>query len=273
MSTIKIISAGLLTTIQDGGRDNLAYYAVPKGGVVDVFSARVAWSLLQQDETFPIMECTAIAPTLQFSDNIRIAISGADFDWQLNDAPVQLNQVLQVRAGDILKGGRALNGLRGYIAFSAELNLQQVYESYSTSSNAQVGQILRKADEIEFKAQESNAQTIILKKGPEFDYLTESGRQSLFQTVYSVGTDSNRMGIRLKGESIETMPKKLTHSVPVLPGFMQIPPSGQPIILMQDGQTTGGYPRVAYLHEKEMAKLSQVPLRGKVFFCLKNKDD
>jgi len=131
--------------------------------------------------------------------------------------------------------------------------------------------LLKKGDFLEWEKQEilSSSQVIIpIKKGPEFDYLNEEAKRQLNANIYQVGADSNRMGIRLSGPKLESLSYQLGDSSPVLPGFIQLPPSGLPIIVLQDGQTSGGYPRIAYVQDKYLSKLNQIPLGGKFRFEL-----
>jgi len=165
--------------------------------------------------------------------------------------------------------------LRGYIAFKGDLNLEKIYDSYSTYSNAKIGgfqgRLLQKGDVIEWKNSQSifsPHKIIPIQKGPEFDFLTKQSKIKLTQNIYKIGVDSNRMGIRLEGEKLEAKSYQLKNSSPVLPGFIQLPPSGVPIIVLQDGQTTGGYPRIIYIREKYMWELNQIPLGGTLRFEL-----
>jgi antagonist of KipI len=273
MPSFEIIKPGLLTTIQDAGRKGLAYYAIPPSGAMDRNAARIALLLLNLAEEAPLIECTSVAPTIKFHDATQIAISGADFQWTLNDSPVGLHAVVDIQPGDILRGKMATNGLRGYIAINGNLQVDKVYNSYATYPNAGIGgykgRMLKKGDILEWesnKEEDYAANTIPLLPGPEFSLLTEASQRQLQDITYTIGSDSNRMGLRLRGKRLESASYQLEYSLPVLPGFVQLPPSGLPIILLQDGQISGGYPRIAYLRERHLAVLNQIPLGGEVRF-------
>ena len=274
MPKIEIIKAGLMTSIQDLGRKGMAYFAIPKSGVMDVNSAQIALLLLNQAPSSPLIECTSMAPQIKFHGATRIAITGADFNWTINNEKVPRNWCLEIKPGDILKGQFTKDGLRGYIAIEGELLIESVYDSYSTYINAKLGgfkgRLLQKGDILEWKETKKRQEdiwAIPIKSGPEYDLLSDIGKTQLITHTFEVEADSNRMGLRLNGKPIEVI-GKLENSVPVLPGFIQLPPSGLPIVVLQDGQTTGGYPRIAYLQEKHLAELNQIPLKGNLKFQL-----
>ncbi len=276
MPKLEIIKPGLMTSIQDLGRNDLAYFAIPKSGVMDVNAAKIALLLLNLDADSPLIECTSIGPHILFHDDGEIAITGADFNWTLNDKVVRPNVVFEIKKGDLLKSQVAKDGLRGYIAVKGKLNLEKVYDSFSTYTNAKIGghegRLLKKGDVLEWENEEVekvNYKTILIKPGPEFLSLSENAKQDFLSNIYKIGRDSNRMGIRLEGAPLKETIARLKNSVPVLPGFIQLPPSGLPIIVLQDGQTTGGYPRIAYVSQVYLSKLNQIPLGGNMKFVMK----
>lgn len=262
-----------MTSIQDLGRKGLAYYAIPRSGVMDVNAAKIALLLLNLSEDSSLIECTSIAPHICFHAATQIALTGADFHWTLNGGKVQRNMVIPIEQGDLLKGKFAKEGLRGYIAISGKLQLEKVYGSYSTYANAQIGgfqgRLLKKGDFLQWQPiphYDSDKILIPIHKGPEFDFLTEASQSALTSNPYKVGADSNRMGIRLQGAKLEAKTYQLEHSLPVLSGFVQLPPSGLPMVILQDGQTSGGYPRIAYVPERYLGSLNQVRLGGEFWF-------
>lgn len=275
MPKLEIIKSGLMTSIQDLGRKGLAYYAIPQSGVMDKNAAKVALLLLNKNEHSPLIECTFMAPHIQFHEATQIVITGADFNWQINDRPVSRNTILNISKKDILKGLNAKDGLRGYIAIKGELMIDKIYNSYATYTNAGIGgyqgRLLKKGDVIEWKENYNNDFTkviIPIQKGPEFDFLTHQSKEQLTKNQYKISSDSNRMGARLLGNKLESASYQLKYSLPVLPGFIQLPPSGVPIVVLQDGQTTGGYPRIAYIPERYLNQFNQIPLGGTFRFEL-----
>jgi antagonist of KipI len=275
MGSFEIIKAGMMTSIQDLGRKGLAYFAIPTSGVMDKSAARIALLILHKNENSPLLECTSSAPEIKFNDETRIVITGADFNWKLNNDPINRNSILSVKKNDILKGNFSKDGLRGYIALGGDLEIEKVYDSFSTYTNAKLGgfqgRLLRKGDILKWKNTNfvfSKNKIIPIKKGPEFNLLSEESMELLTSNIYKIGIDSNRMGVRLEGKKLNNTNFQLENSVPVLPGFIQLPPSGLPIIVLQDGQTTGGYPRIAYIQDQYLSELNQIPLGGGFQFQL-----
>ena len=274
MGSLEILKAGLMTSIQDFGRKGLAYYAIPKSGVMDGNAAKIALLLLNKRDQSALIECTSMAPTIKFHSDITIAISGADFQWKLNDNSISSNTKLDILKGDILKGGFSKKSMRGYIAINAELVVDKIFDSYSTYTPAKLGgyqgRLLKKGDVIKWlDRKESNIDLeLLFYKGPEYDWLTEIGKSTLLKSSFQISRDTDRMGMRLEGEVIACANYQLPASSPVLPGFIQLPPSGLPIIVLQDSQTTGGYPRIGYLREEELYDLNQRPLGETIRFKL-----
>jgi len=282
MPNLKIISAGLMTSIQDIGRKGLAYYAIPRSGAMDVEAAKMAYKILGQSTDFPLIECTYIAPKIQFESATQIVIGGADFAWTINNKTIERNQIIDIERGDILCGKFAKKGFRGYIGINGNWNLSKTYDSYSTYINAQLGgingQLLAAGDLIEWENRAKiinkkqlvtsidDASIIPIKKGPEYDFLTPLAQEQLIKNIYQIAADSNRMGARLSGAPLESISYQLQYSLAVLPGFIQLPPSGLPIVLLQDGQISGGYPRIAYIPEKYLSRFNQIALGGKFRF-------
>lgn len=273
MPDLTVLAPGLLTSIQDTGRKGLAFYAVPASGAADAHAARIALLLLRLPEHFALLECTSVAPTLRFEAPTRIVLTGADFGWKLNETKVSLHTVLSVGAGDVLSGKYAVNGLRGYLALAGKLAVKRVFDSaatcFATSRGGHAGRRLEKGDVLTWEEVGMPADGVFtLLPGPEYHFLAEQGIRDLCENIYKISADSNRMGARLTGKPLESKLYNLPHSVPVLPGFVQLPPSGMPIVVLQDGQTTGGYARIAYLRKEDLSRFNQIPLGGEVRFVI-----
>ncbi len=276
MPSLEIIKPGLMTSVQDLGRIGMAYYAIPHSGVMDKNAAKIANLLLNKKEECALIECTSSAPQIQFNDSTQIAISGANFNWEINGEPILRNSIIPIKKGDVLKGHHSKDGLRGYIAIKGHLKIDKVYRSYSTYMNAGIGgykgRLLKKGDLIEWTTYSTaleNEKIIPIKPGPEYEFLSEASKNILDKNLYKIGMDSNRMGIRLKGPKLSCSIHQLENSLPVLPGFIQLPPSGLPIVVLQDGQVTGGYPRIAYVPSRFLSELNQIPLGGGFRFELR----
>lgn len=270
-----------MLSIQDKGRDGFAAYAVPQGGAIDRNSASLAHSILGQSTGLPIIEVTMLAPKIEFCSEASICLTGADFSWKLNGSLLSLTSVTRVVSGDVLSGGVSKDGLRGYLAIGGKIHAQNHIGSASTYPLAGLGgvsgQYLKKGDKIEWTEVTTFASTQRLRRtkikktfalhpGPEYHFLSDESKKLLASSSYKITQDSDRMGLRLKGVRLGCSPDKVTHSVPVVPGIMQLPPSGQPIILLRDGQTTGGYPRVGYISRYDHDSLGQLSLGSDISF-------
>lgn len=268
MASLEVIKPGLMTSIQDFGRKGLSFFAIPGAGVMDENAARIALLLLGLPEDHPLIECTAIAPSLRFHGAVRLAISGADFGWQLNGQPVSPNSIVDINDGDVLQGYQARQGFRGYIALDGALRVKKILGSYATYMPAALGgfsgRLLQRGDVLAWDSWQIEKNTFDIYAGPEFASLSANSQERLKNISYELSPDSNRMGLRLRGPLLSAEYFQLTDSRPVLPGFLQLPPSGQPIIVLQDGQTTGGYPRIAYLARPDLGRLNQIHLGAEI---------
>jgi biotin-dependent carboxylase-like uncharacterized protein len=279
MRGLKILKPGLLTSLQDLGRPGLGHFAIPIGGVMDRNSVILSNRLLGNPDHCPVIECTLIGGIFEVLSRIKIAITGADMKWRVNGYPLQLNRCYVLERGDILEGGRAIEGFRSYIGIEGRWIGQTVYGSVSYLSYAAIGNLdgspLRSGDILEFAETEKSDATIPeptpflkaipLQKGPEFDDLDAASQKHIFEHAFYINAQSNRMGARLEGPPLK-LNRILKESVPLLPGFIQLPPSGKPIVILQDGQCTGGYPRIAYIDREELDILNQVPIGSFIQF-------
>lgn len=256
MPGLTLLKAGLQTLLVFPPQSGLAQFAVPSGGPMDPESAAVGRLLLRLPEEHPVLEVTALAPTLQFDRDTRIVLTGADFGWTIDGKIVLRNFIVEVPAGSTLRGKFSPDGLRGYVCIEGKFERRK--RILSTRP-------LKDGDRLEWNPL-PEFDAFPLRRGPEFERLTTESAERLTTETFRISTASNRMGARLEGIRLEAQPPGLTDSVPVLPGFVQLPPGGEPIVVLNDGQTTGGYPRIAYLHPRELGRFCQIPLRGTVRF-------
>lgn len=286
MASLSILKSGILSSIQDMGRSGFAFYAIPASGVMDKGSAAQANLIIGNPSSHPVIECTIIPPTLQFNDPCYISITGAQSNWTINNIPIEMNEVIQICKDDIIKGTPFNNGLRAYIAISGKIESPQYLnsKSYSTYLPFEMSKIriLTKGDVIEWSscnypihnvditfkklAEESK---IKVRPGPEFHTLDEASQVLLRAGITcTIGDQSNRMGSLLNGPILNSQPAFLDKSVAVIPGMIQLTSSGQMIVILKDGQTTGGYPRIAYMSRESLDVYNQIPIRRKVKIVL-----
>jgi len=279
MATVIVKTAGLLTTVQDRGRYGYQRFGMPVSGAMDVFSLELANLLVGNNPSDACLEATISGPELEFTGATRIAITGADMDPHLNGQGIPMNTAVDVRPGDRL-GFRGLkSGCRAYIAFAGGIAVPLVMENRSTYLRAGIGgfqgRALMTGDELplgeplgktrlkkipeglipEYK----HEQTIRIISGPEAHYFETAGLRSFLSTEYTVTAQSDRMGYRLSGEPIkhkEGMTNIISAGISL--GTVQVPGDGQPIILMADRQTSGGYARIANVITVDLTLLAQM---------------
>ena len=272
---IKVIQPGLFTTIQDGGRHGFRNIGIPTSGFMDQESAWAANELVKNNKDESLLEVTITGPTLIFNCDCVISITGGDFNPLINNLPVKMYQSINVSSGDILKLNNTINGARSYIAISGGLNVKSLFGSKSFFSNISDSYHLKKGDEIKVS---KKSESQILKwdklkfnlnrfmkvfRGPEYDLLSTNSKKKLFKNEFTINTN-NRMAYNLE-EKLQVDIKTIISS-PVLPGSVQLTPSGKIIILHRDCQTTGGYPRILQLDTNSLNNLSQLKSNDKIKF-------
>jgi len=276
---IKVIQSGLFTTVQDGGRYGHRDIGVPYSGFMDQQSAYAANTIVGNDKRESLIEITLKGPTLLFNDNQTISITGGDFNPLINDLTIEMYEPINVKYGDTLKINNTNNGARCYLAISGGIDVKSIFGSKSFLSNITESYYLRKGDEIKISNNSKSEsfkknklkfklnKSINVFKGPEFTILNIKAKNMLFKNEFTIRTN-NRMAYNLE-EKVQTGIKSIISS-PVLPGSVQLTPSGKIIILHRDCQTTGGYSRILQLSENSLNNLSQLKSGEKIKFNLIN---
>ena len=281
--SLEVVKPGLYSTIQDHGREGNAQHGIPKGGVMDVDSYELVNTLLRNDHNEPVIEATLLGPTIRFLKPSSIAITGSDLSPMINKTPIELNRVHQVNAGDILSFGRLKYGCRCYIGISGIWDVLTWLGSCSplTYGNVLSDNILKKGSIIKLQAaampvssaltiphviDQQDTHELSISEAPEYDWFREEVIHQLTSTTYSVSNNSNRMGYRLTGETLELTSNSSMISSGVLPGTVQITKEGTPIILLQDAQTTGGYPRIGILDHQALNRMAHIKPGDRVRF-------
>ena len=283
MMHISVIKPGLLTSLQDAGRNGLMHLGICQGGAMDPLAMRAANWLVRNPANAPVIEVTLIGPSLKFSHPVSIGIAGAQFDVFINGKSVDSSKTIQINANDQLDFGRLKQGARAYLAFSAKVNIKKRLESYSTHFYAKFGGIKGKEFGIGTKLKLIDSEQVTERELPiafRFNYsghymvrTTPAIESELFgnqlldlfhEQTYQLSPHSNRMGIRLKGQPISTEHIPPMVSAGLVQGSIQVPRSGQPIISSIDGQTIGGYPRIANVISADLHLLGQLKPGDKV---------
>ncbi len=280
---IEVLSAGLYTTIQDNGRFGFRKYGVPLSGFMDSYSALLANQLVGNNYDCALMEITLSGPQLKFSSDTVIAITGAGFSPTLNNVEIPINSLIKVNKNSVLKFGVASYGLLAYLSVSGGFKTEKILGSYSyyrditsisklrkgdllkispTKRTYSISNVLVKTEKAHF-----NSRIIEVYKGCEFDLIRGGNKEELFNTDFTISSESNRMAYLLKGNKKFSAKEIIT--APVQPGTVQLTPSGQFIVLMRDCQTTGGYARVFQLTDRAINRIAQKRGGESILFKLK----
>ncbi|MEJ7540604.1 biotin-dependent carboxyltransferase family protein [Staphylococcus intermedius] len=284
--SIKIIKPGLFTTVQDKGRIGHQFEGYSPAGVMDRPSYDILNTLLET-EAQPALEFTMIGPTIKFLDHNLFAITGAPFSATLNGRPIPHQSVIKVEKNDILEIGRVIDGMRGYIGFAKPLEIPLVEGSYATHTRTGIGgfkgRALQVNDVIPTKATRIDHQLIGrssdfssftkarqlpigLMDGPQLESFTRQTIKDLEQLEFTISENSDRMGYRLKGPSIQPFADADIISEPVALGSVQVPKDGHPIILLNDRQTVGGYTKIGTVIDCDIVDIVQRQPGDKVKF-------
>ncbi len=266
---LKVLKAGFYTTIQDSGRFHYRNKGVPVSGVMDEISVFKVNSLLENEESAAVLEITMTGPTLIFEKETYIALGGAKMSATLNNLPVQNYKVYTISKGDILSFGKLEKGFRSYLAVKGGFTSKQVLGSRSFYQPITKYNRLTDNDAVPFAVQEDfqpkiseikvasflDDSVLEVNKAPEFDILTDKQLEEIFSRTFTVAHENNRMAYQLS-ETIQAHTISMLTSA-TIPGTVQLTPAGKLIVLMKDGQTTGGYPRAVQLTDRAICILAQ----------------
>jgi len=279
MGNFEVVNPGLLTTVQDGGRFEHQQSGVCVAGVMDPFAHRVANMLCgNADTNEAVLEVTMSGPVLKFNADAFIAIAGADLSPTVDGVSVGTWQSFCVKSGSTLRFGKISNGARAYIAVYGGMDIPMIMGSKSTYAKAKIGGFegrpLKKGDVISYAntdvtgkkpmrlpakyIPEYTAESVLrVVMGPQDDAFTDEGISTFLSSVYDVTQRVDRMGYRFEGGKIAHKIKADIISDGIVMGAIQVPGEGQPIILMADRQTAGGYTKIAGVIYADLAKVAQ----------------
>lgn len=279
---IKVISPGISTTIQDEGRFGFAHFGVPTSGAMDLRSYQLANAILNNKLNAAVLEITYGNAKFEFLADHEICISGANFSPQIKNQQISLNKRIFVSKGDQLTFGNRIYGLRIYLAVKGgirsevKLNSRSMYKGITEESILSKEEIIststinQKPENTyaKFKIDEGYFTSSIIEcfRGPEFNLLTKEQQEKLNTITFSISPKNSRMGYMLTEKVENNLPSILSSGV--LPGTVQLTPSGELIILMRDCQVTGGYPRILQLTEEAINRLAQKMTGEKINFKL-----
>ena len=287
---------GLQTSVQDLGRPGFQQYGVVAGGAMDPYSHRVANLLAGNSETCATIEAALAGPSIRFEMDSLIALAGGDLSPGIDGEPVPMWRPVAVKAGAVLTFGKPVSGCRVYIAVAGGIDVPEVLGSRSTYAKARIGGLegrclekgdtlqtgkpsilakhwaataLSKAGERQFCAADwsvsdelvpryGNQAEIRMMKGPQHRWFDEESRSLFFSGTFTVSSESDRMGYRLKGDALRLSEPRELLSEGVVAGAVQVPSGGSPILLMADRQTTGGYPKIGQAASVDLPLVAQL---------------
>ncbi|MFO7575685.1 MAG: biotin-dependent carboxyltransferase family protein [Bacteroidales bacterium] len=294
MSSIKIISSGFFTTIQDGGRYGYRSFGMPVSGAMDFFSHMAGNLLVGNDPREASLECTIKGPEIRFSRRTMIAITGAEMDPMINGKPVEMWTSIIAGRRDKLSFGSITSGTRSYVSFAGGIDVPEIMGSRSTYIRGRLGGYMgRKLEEndrikifpaiILFRRKRRlplslipewrKETTLKIIKGVDYDMFSSETSELLLNSAFEVTNYSDRMGIRLSGPFLKHKHKADVISYPLVPGTIQVPGDGNPVIMLADSQTIGGYTQIANIITADIWKTGQLKPGDKVRFGLIEPDE
>lgn len=301
--SISVLKPGLLTTIQDLGRYRYQKYGVIVSGAMDTYAMRLANIAVGNDENEGVLEITMIGPELKLEKGTLFSITGGNISPTIKGRKIPMGRPVYLNEDCILKFGACISGCRSYLAVAGGFEVTEVMESKSTYLRAQFGgfngrkiqkgdilnvgiksltayKIIKNLKEIDSKDEfiapkwyfkesiAENKESAVIRVFPDrqFNSISHKSIAKFFSLEFNIENKSDRMGYRLSGERIELKEKLEMISEEVSVGTIQIPPDGNPIILLADRQTTGGYPKIAHVASVDISQIVQLKPGNKITF-------
>ncbi|MEO6799410.1 MAG: biotin-dependent carboxyltransferase family protein [Rhodanobacter sp.] len=284
--SVSVLKPGLLSTIQDAGRPGHAAAGVGRAGAMDIPAWRLANALVGNRGGEAALECTLLGPTLRFEQAGWIALTGAPIPAHIGAFHVPPWTACRISAGSVLELGGMAVGCRSYLAVRGGLNVPPVLGSRSTDLHARLGhhggRALQAGDvlpigplsDVHAEADTDSihalswgldpqpwfdfaSSAITLCHGSHWPHLAPAAQERVYGSRFSVGQDSNRTASRLDGQRLQLRAPLELISEAALPGTVQLPPSGHPIVLMAEAPVTGGYPRIGQVAAVDLPRLAQ----------------
>lgn len=280
--------AGLFTSLQDQGRLGHQDKGVPVGGAMDRQAAKLANLLVGNDINQAVIEVTMLGPTIHFSDEAVIAITGGYFPLKVNGETIKSYEKIHIPADSVLTFGYVSKGCRAYLAIAATWPFEKWLDSLSPlnfGSGILKEHIIRDGQTISFQPREpqrakdegsidihpinlSPIKRLRVNLGPEFHYLEKGSVAKFFGQGHKISQEASRMGYKLSSVISQEEHALEMISSGILPGTIQLTSGGQPIILLADAQTTGGYPRIARVIDEDLDIIAQLKPGDEVWFSL-----
>lgn len=295
--SIKIRKSGMLTTVQDQGRIGYQKYGIVTSGAMDPLASRITNLLVGNQAGAAVLEMTLMGAEIAFQQDALIAFGGGDMPASIDDVPVHSYRSIYITKGSVLRFGNIKRGCRVYLAIAGGFDIPVVMDSYSTYLRAAIGGFdgrpLKKGDELSFGSFPIHAEKLFHElreqahsdstfqevdwgisskflpalpkspvvqafKGRQYSWFTQESGDTFFSEPFEITPQSDRMGYRLQGPRLELAESKDLLSEAVTFGTIQVPSDGNPIILLADRQTTGGYAKIAQVATVDLPILAQL---------------
>lgn len=279
--TIFVEKPGSLTLIEDLGRAGHAHLAVPRSGAADRPACMRANRRVGNADNAAVLEMTLLGARLRFEVDALVALAGADMDARLDEASLAPESAVAVRAGQVLACGAARRGVRAYLAVAGGIEAPLLLGSRSHDLLSGLGPApLCAGDRLAVGATRGTPRAVTAPPaivdtpalrfvpGPRDDWFTPEALRALGGAPYTVSPDSNRIAIRLVGAVLARARQGELPSEGLVPGAIQVPGNGQPVVMLADHPTTGGYPVIGVVLPEDLWALAQVPPGGAVRFML-----
>jgi biotin-dependent carboxylase-like uncharacterized protein len=284
MELFRVHAPGSCTTVQDKGRFNYQHMGVPPSGAMDLFAHTAANLLVGNEPQCAALEITFFGPHLEVLDKADICVTGAEIQCRINDRPAPLWTSIRVAKGDWIRFGQTVHGCRAYLAVTGGFDVAEVMGSRSTFVSAGIGgvegrairsgdllprgpgRLLARQRRLPWYPLYGSEIHLRAVPGPQDDCF-HAGLEIFFSSVFTVSDKANRMGYRLEGPVVARDPGAPGSiiSEPSVAGNVQIPPDGQPIILMVE-QTIGGYTKIATVVTADLFKIAQAKPGDRIRF-------
>ena len=289
---MRIVKPGLLTTVQDLGRPGYQQYGIVVGGALDGFAARAVNLCVGNDDNAALLEMAQNGPEVVFDRDTLVAWGGGDFDARVAGQPLPRDRAVRIAAGEALNFWPARTGLRAWLAVAGGIDVPLVMGSRTTYRRAGIGghqgrpliagDVLKLfepsawAQRIQTSLQASGQRAVTWTvrpetmgrqakpgvvralRGPECDWFTKEAQQVFFSAEWRATNEADRMGVRLQGPELARRETGEMVSSSVNAGTVQVPPAGQPIVLLPSRQSIGGYPRIAGVASVDLGRFTQL---------------
>ncbi|WP_461537045.1 5-oxoprolinase subunit C family protein [Spongorhabdus nitratireducens] len=286
MSRLEVISPGILTLLQDTGRFGYGHLGMAQGGALDLQAYCWANHLLGNSMDCPQLEITLGQAAFKAHDDMLLALTGADMRATVDGVPLKPWQTFELRRGQILKFQFATEGMRAYLATPSGFNTQKTFGSAATVTRDKLGGLMAEGADIgegmplqsgdwlqvegskttdsrfskmvpaDWVPKYGNSVQLRVIESYQQDQFSAQQKQQFYNSTFTISPDSNRMGCRLKGNPVLAGAQGII-SEGIALGAIQIPPDGQPVILMNDRQTLGGYSKLGCVARMDLPKLAQ----------------